>query len=116
MIPVFGKGDAAVNQIVGTNPADLIFSTNLEPGKLSMYVNYPARDNFNFDAQAESFSWLAAQNGIEVTMVRDPKGTHSLAYFRNNIGPAFLWLSCHLLTRGTGSSPAETDGPVLLSR
>jgi S-formylglutathione hydrolase FrmB len=95
--PVFGEGEAVPSRITRTNPADLIFSTDLQPGQLSIYVNYPGRDNFNFDAQAESFQWLAAQKGVEVTLVRDPKATHGLSYFRNNMRPAFIWLGQHLL-------------------
>jgi S-formylglutathione hydrolase FrmB len=115
MAPVFGKGDTAVERIMSTNPADLIFSTDLRPGDLFMYVNYPGRDNFNFDAQAESFCWLAAQNGIEVTSVCDPRGTHSLAYFRNNIRPLFLWVGRHLLAPTAGSPPDKTAVPSLQS-
>jgi hypothetical protein len=97
MKPVFGEGDAVGGRIMRTNPADLIFSTGLQPGDLAIYVNYPGRDNFNFDAQAESFHWLAAQRGIEVTLVRDAEAAHRLPYFRNNMRPAFLWLGQHLL-------------------
>jgi S-formylglutathione hydrolase FrmB len=95
--PVFGEGEAAADRITRTNPADLLFSTDLQPGQLAIYVNYPGRDNFNFDAQAESFQWLAAQRGIEVALVRDPNRSHTLAYFRNNMCPAFVWLGRHLL-------------------
>jgi S-formylglutathione hydrolase FrmB len=116
MIPVFGDGNAAVNRIVATNPADLVFSTDLKSDELSIYVNYPGRDNFNFDAQAESFCWLAARNRIEVTLVCDPKGTHSPAYFRNNIRPAFSWLGRHLLAPTAGLPPANTADPVLEDR
>ena len=97
MKPVFGEGEAVASRIMRTNPADLIFSTALQPGELAIYVNYPGRDNFNFDAQAESFQWLAAQRGIEVTLVRDPEAAHRLSYFRNNMRPAFTWLGQHLL-------------------
>jgi S-formylglutathione hydrolase FrmB len=97
MQPVFGQGDAVAPQIIRTNPADLIMSTNLRPGDLAIYVSYPGRDNFNFDAQAESFQWLANQRGIEVTAVRDPRGTHRPSYFRQNERAALLWLGQHLL-------------------
>ena len=83
--------------IIRTNPADLIWSTNLQPGELAIYVSYPGRDNFNFDAQAESFQWVADQRGIEVTVVRDPGETHRLSYFRDNQRPALIWLGQHLL-------------------
>jgi hypothetical protein len=97
MEPVFGDGDAVASRIIRANPADLIFTTGLQPGELAIYVNYPGRDNFNFDAQAESFHWLAAQRGIEVALVRDPNAAHRLPYFRDNMRPAFLWLGQHLL-------------------
>ena len=104
--PVYGQGDAVVAMITATNPADLIWSTNLQPGELAIYVNYPGRDNFNFDAQAQSFQWIAAQKGIEVTLVCDPGATHGLSYFRNNIGPAYCWLGQHLLPPAQYASPA----------
>ena len=85
MNPVFGEGDAVAGRIMRANPADLMFSSDLQPGELAIYVNYPGRDNFNFDAQAESFHWLASQRGIEVTLVRDPKAAHRLSYFRDNM-------------------------------
>jgi pimeloyl-ACP methyl ester carboxylesterase len=96
MVPVFGDGDVVVERIKATNPADLIFSTDLKPAELAIYANYPGRDSFNFDAQVESFQWLAAQKGIELAVVRDSKRTHSLAYFRANIQPAMVWLGQHL--------------------
>ncbi len=95
--PVFGQGDAVAGMITASNPADLIWSTNLQPGDLSIYINYPGRDNFNFDAHAESFQWLAAQKGIDVTLVRDPGATHRLSYFRDNLRPALCWLGQRLL-------------------
>ena len=110
--PVFGQGDAVARMITTTNPADLLWSTNLQPGELAIYVSYPGRDNFNFDAQAESFQWLAAQKGIEVTLVRDPGRTHRLSYFRNNLRPAFYWLGQHLLPPVSCAS----SGPAYLLR
>ena len=48
------------------------FPTGLQPGELAMYVNYPSRDNYNFDAQDQSFAWLAAQRGIAVELADIP--------------------------------------------
>ncbi len=97
MNPVFGEGEAVASRIMRANPADLMFSSDLQPGELAIYVNYPGRDNFNFDAQAESFHWLASQRGIEVTLVRDPEAAHRLSYFRDNMRSAFIWIGQHLL-------------------
>jgi S-formylglutathione hydrolase FrmB len=116
MTPVFGEGEAAVAWITRTNPADKLSSANLQPGQLDIYVNYPGRDNFNFDAQDESFQWLAASRGVDVTLVRDPEATHSLRYLRANLRPAFIWLGQHLLPPATRSAPVPGQAPVAAGR
>jgi S-formylglutathione hydrolase FrmB len=95
--PVFGEGDAAIAEIIRTNPADLLFTTGLRPGELAMYVHYPGRGEWNFDAQDQSFAWLAAGRGIAVTLASDPEGHHDPRYFRANLPCAFLWLGRNLL-------------------
>jgi S-formylglutathione hydrolase FrmB len=96
MGPVFGDGNITA-ELAQTNPADRLFRSDLQPGQLAIYANYGARDNFNFDAQVESFAWLAATRGIAVTLDRDPQGTHSLRYLRNNMERMLLWLGQHIL-------------------
>lgn len=95
--PVFGEGDEAVARIMAINPADLLFSTDLRPGELAMYVNYAGQSEWNFDAQGRSFAWLAARRGIGVTLVEDPGAQHDPRYFRANVPDAFLWLGRNLL-------------------
>jgi S-formylglutathione hydrolase FrmB len=95
--PVFGEGEAVPEIIARTNPADRIFTTDLQPGQLDIYINYGTHDNFNFDAQGESFLWLASAKGIPVTAVSDLGATHSLRYLRANFPPTLIWLGRHLL-------------------
>ena len=100
--PVFGEDGASIARIAAVNPADLIFSTDLRPGELAMYVHYPGRGAWNFDAQDESFAWLAAGRGIGLTLVVNPDGRHDARYFRDNTPPAVLWLSTHLAPASGG--------------
>jgi S-formylglutathione hydrolase FrmB len=93
--PVFGEGEGAAARIIAINPADLLFTTDLRPGELPIYVHCPGRDEWNFDAQGESFAWLAAGRGIDVTLVVAPDGRHNLPYFRAGILCAFRWLGAH---------------------
>jgi hypothetical protein len=86
-----------IAKVAHDNPADLLSTTDLRPGELAMYVNYPARDNFNFDAQDQSFIWLAAQRGIAVDVTQDPRGRHNLSYIERAEPPAYLWLGRHVL-------------------
>jgi Putative esterase len=95
--PVYGGGPDVIAKITRDNPADLLSSTNLGPGELSMYVAYPGRDNYNFDAQDQSFAWLARFRGVAVTLVRDPKGRHNLPYFEDAERPAYEWIGRQVL-------------------
>ena len=95
--PVYGKGADVISGLTRDNPADLIFTTDLKPGELAIYANYPCKDNWNFDAQAQSFGWLAAQRGVAVTLVGVPGAQHTLRYFRSQQRPAYTWLSQQLL-------------------
>ncbi len=96
--PVFGDDAGTMARITEINPADLIFTTDLRPGELPMYVNYPGRGEFHFDAHAESFAWLAASRGIPLTLVKDPEGRHGPRYFRRNLPDAIRWIGAHLAT------------------
>jgi hypothetical protein len=102
--PVFGSGPDVVARIIAVNPADQISRTGLGPDQLAIYVNYPGRDNYNFDAQDESFAWLASLQGVSLTLECDPCARHSLAYFTRNHPRAYRWLAGHLLPP-TGCAP-----------
>jgi S-formylglutathione hydrolase FrmB len=98
LTPVFGDDVAAVPRLVAAvNPADLLFTASPRPGHPAMYVNFAGRDNWNFDAQAQSFLWLAAQRGFPVDSDCVPGARHNLPYFRTNHVPAYRWLASHLL-------------------
>ena len=62
-----------IAKVAEDNPADLLISNGLRPGELALYVHYPGRDNYNFDAQDLSFAWLAAQRGIALDLRNLPR-------------------------------------------
>jgi hypothetical protein len=106
--PVYGNGPGVIAELRRDNPSDLLNSTDLRPGELTMYVAYPGRDNYNFDAQDLSFAWLAGLRGVAVTLVRNPEGCHNLPYFEEAERPAYEWLGRQLLPpvpRGPTSTP-----------
>ena len=78
--PVYGPGPDMIAKIARDNPANLLSSTGLQAGELAIYVNYPGRDNYNFDAQDKSFAWLAALRGVKVDLEEVPSGHHDLPY------------------------------------
>jgi S-formylglutathione hydrolase FrmB len=74
--PLFGTGDEAIVEISKHNPIELIDRTRLRNGELEMFVAYGGRDEFNIDAQVESFLYLAKHRGLGVNVVYDPLGHH----------------------------------------
>jgi pimeloyl-ACP methyl ester carboxylesterase len=77
--PIYGRGPIALAQIAAENPAEMLTTYDVKPGDLEMWVGYGALDEFNIDAQVESFLYLANCRGLTVTWVRDPTGHHNTA-------------------------------------
>ena len=75
------------------NPIEMMYRYDLRPGELEMYVAYAGRDQFNIDAQVESFLYLARCRGLTVDVGYDARGGHSLAT-ANKLLPGVLdWLA-----------------------
>lgn len=94
--PIFGPQNVIMENIRRTNPADLLFTENIQPNELQIYLNYPKRDNFNFDAQAESFIHFARQKGLPITAIRDEQGAHTVDYFHEAMPTMWKWLARRL--------------------
>ncbi len=74
--PVFGEGPDVVARIAAENPVEMLTAHNVKPGELEMFAGYGDRDEFNFDAQAESFAYFARGRGLTVHTVLVPGGKH----------------------------------------
>jgi S-formylglutathione hydrolase FrmB len=94
--PVFGQGPTVIERVKKANPADLLHTYSLQNGELQIYIRYGGKDNFNFDAQIESFVHLARQRGIEMDVVCDPEEKHSSEYCTAAQIKAFGWLAQRL--------------------
>lgn len=77
--PAFGEGPAALDLAAQENPIELLERHPLKNGDLDMWVGYAEEDEFNLDAQAESFLCRAQTMGLEVTALRIKRGRHSEA-------------------------------------
>jgi pimeloyl-ACP methyl ester carboxylesterase len=94
--PVYGTDPDLIARVMRDNPADLLESTDLRPGELAIYVNYPELDHYNFDAQNQSFIWLAAQRGVHVDATEVMGAGHNLAYIEGAEPSAYQWLGRRL--------------------
>lgn len=78
IFPIYGKGNPDMAALIAReNPIELLDTRNVGPGFAEFYIAYGGKDQFNLDAQVESFLYRARQKGVEVTVDYDPEGTHS---------------------------------------
>lgn len=75
--PVFGFDGETVRQMSRENPIEQLDRYGVKDGELAMYVAYAGFDEFNLDAQAESFLYTAKERGIRVDCAFDRWGHHN---------------------------------------
>jgi pimeloyl-ACP methyl ester carboxylesterase len=108
--PLFGRGPKALAAVARENPIEMIDTYGLQEGVLDMYVAYVKRDEFNIDAQVESFLYRAHQRGLTVSVGYDPNGRHNT----NSAGKLFPGIARWLGPRLAPYSPAPlNDGTCL---
>lgn len=74
--PVFGEGSDVIAKVAAENPAEMLVNRDIKPGDLEMFAGYGQRDEFNFDAQTESFAAVARGRGLQIHTVMVPGGKH----------------------------------------
>lgn len=94
--PLFGRGPEALAAVQRENPIEMIDRLGLTDGVLDMYVAYGGRDEFNIDAQVESFLYRAKERGLTVTVDYDPEGRHNVATARKFFPNVIAWLAPRL--------------------
>lgn len=94
--PVFGAGPSGVFLASQENPIEMVDRYCLKKGELDMFIAYAGWDEFNLDAQSESFLYLLKSRGIPATVYYDPQGTHSEETAVKMLNPTIRWLSARL--------------------
>jgi S-formylglutathione hydrolase FrmB len=75
--PLYGRRNPNAAPLISRdNPVEMLELYDVRPGQLEMYVAYGGRDQFNIDAQVESFLFVAKQRGLEVGVGYEPNGRH----------------------------------------
>lgn len=90
--PLFGRGPEAIAAISRENPIEMIDRLGLKEGSLAMYVGYGGKDEFNLDAQVESFLYRARERGLTVTVAYEPYGKHNVATAQKLLPGIMDWL------------------------
>lgn len=74
------------------NPIEMLDRLDIKPGLLDMYIAYAGKDQFNIDAQVESFLYVARHRGLEVSVGYEPNGGHTPRTASKLIPGIFEWL------------------------
>ncbi len=106
--PLFGRGPQAVAAISRENPIEMIDRFHIPNGLYDMYVAYAGKDQFNIDAQVESFLYLARQRGLCVSVSYDPRGRHNLRTMKRLAPGVMEWVGQRLAPFG----PVPVCGPI----
>jgi S-formylglutathione hydrolase FrmB len=95
--PLFGRRDpTAVERISQENPIEMLEAYDVRPGDREMYIAYGGKDQFNIDAQVESFLYVAHCRGLNVAVDYDPKGRHNRATAFRLMPGTIAWLAARL--------------------
>jgi hypothetical protein len=103
--PLFGRRNPNLAEEVSMeNPIEMLDRLHVQPGELELYVGYGSNDEFNLDAQIESFLYRARQKGIEVGVECLPDGAHDVTTALRLMPGIFAWL-CPRLAAYSPCSP-----------
>lgn len=90
------RNPEALPEIIRNNPVEMLELYDIQPGQLQMYVAYGGKDQFNIDAQIESFLFVAHQRGLEVGVGYLPEGKHNRATGEKLLPGILDWLAPRL--------------------
>jgi enterochelin esterase-like enzyme len=99
--PLYGRKGQTSNEeltraISSENPAEMLFTYDVQPGELEMFIAYGGKDEFNMDAQIESFLYLARGKGICPTVHYAPRGRHDTRTAFLFLDDILNWLNTQL--------------------
>jgi hypothetical protein len=113
LAPIYDIGPQTAAEVSWENPIEMIDRLHLQEGELAMYIAYGGKDEFNIDAQVESFLYRAEQRGLTVSVGYAPHGRHNYATARRLFPGVVRWLGPRLapysppLTAPSSPVPAE---------
>ena len=112
--PLYGRSPDALDHIARENPVEMLETYDVKPGQLQMFVAYVGRDEFNLDAQIDSFLYLARGRGLTVSSAFMPEGHHTVAWAKKLTPNLIAWMATQLEGHGPieiKNSPPPAKAP-----
>jgi hypothetical protein len=94
--PLYGNDPNTAELVARENPIELLDLYDLKEGELEMFVAYGKKDQFNLDAQIESFLYVARCRGLTVATHVNPRGKHDRSTALGFFDDAVNWLAPRL--------------------
>lgn len=89
---LYHRGDDAIASIAAENPVEMLETYDVRPGQLGMYIASAGKDEFNIDAQIESFLHFARCRGLAPTVCYLPDGHHNVESGKKFFPSMVAWL------------------------
>lgn len=101
--PLFNRSEDATERLAAENPMEMLTAYDVKPGQHRMFIGYVGKDEFNIDAQVESFLNTARKRGLAIAVVKDLTGHHNNQSGLKFLCPLAEWLKLQL----AGYPPTE---------
>jgi S-formylglutathione hydrolase FrmB len=99
--PLYDRDNPRIlEEISRDNPIEMLDAYNVQPGQFALYIAYAGKDQFNIDAQVESFLYVARRRGLDVAVAYDPDGHHDRPTAYRLMPGILRWLGCQLAPFG----------------
>lgn len=98
--PLYGRRPGAISRISQENPVEMLETYDLQPGQLAMFIGYGGKDEFNIDAQVESFLYFAKFRGICPTVAYIRNAHHTVENGKKLFPAMMQWIGERLAPYG----------------
>ena len=95
--PLVGRNNPdTLNFVIAANPIEMLDLYDIKPGDVELYVAYGGKDEFNIDAQVESFLYRAREKNLAVGVGYSPNGRHNVRSAMKLLPGMIDWLRVRL--------------------
>jgi S-formylglutathione hydrolase FrmB len=88
--PAWGHDEAALDRMSQENPCEQVDRLDIRDGQFDLFIAYGRQDEYNVDAQVDSFLHKARERHLNIWVRYDPEGHHSSPYVNKCMPDVFV--------------------------